>query len=378
MTSKSKNHYLQRSNTLTTQITYNKNAPLQKFQIKDQKKRESFSKNMNPITIINTKSEKALNSNQLIINNKENIIDNNRSSTRKNSLTTIKERNKNIKVYCRFRPLNEMEISLLKNNIGWIIPEYDKIENKKNIIRIQNKNPELINTIDNRPSFSFDKIFSENSSQKEIYENIGKEIVKDVMDGYNGTIFAYGQSGSGKTYTMYGKDIDDDEHKGLIPRIVEEIFNYVDNSDQNISYQFKLSVLQIYKEVIYDLLTGEKNLQIKESPTRGIYVDNLSEVYLSSLEDFLNYADEAESNRKVGETRLNQTSSRSHSIMILEVTQSLKKENLIKKGILNLVDLAGSEKVSKTGAVGETLEEAKKINLSLSALGNVIHALTSN
>ena len=122
MTSKSKNHYLQRSNTLTTQITYNKNAPLQKFQIKDPKKRESFSKNMNPITI--TKSEKALNSNQLIINKKENIIDNNRSSTRKNSLTTIKERNKNVKVYCRFRPLNEMEISLLKNNICYITPEY--------------------------------------------------------------------------------------------------------------------------------------------------------------------------------------------------------------------------------------------------------------
>ena len=144
-----------------------------------------------------------------------------------------------------------MEISLLKNNIGWIIPEYDKIENKKNIIRIQNKNPELINTIDNRPSFSFDKIFSENSSQKEIYENIGKEIVKDVMDGYNGTIFAYGQSGSGKTYTMYG-DIYDNEIKGVIPRIIEEIFNYVELSDENISFQFKLSVVQIYKEIIFD------------------------------------------------------------------------------------------------------------------------------
>ena len=377
MTSKSKNHYLQRSNTLTTQIKYNKNAPLQKYQIKDQKKRESFSKNMTPITIINTKSEKTLNSNQLIINNKENIIDNNRSSTRKNSLTTIKERNKNIKVYCRFRPLNEMEISLLKNNIGWIIPEYDKIENKKNIIRIQNKNPELINTIDNRPSFSFDKIFSENSSQKEIYENIGKEIVKDVMDGYNGTIFAYGQSGSGKTYTMYG-DIYDNEIKGVIPRIIEEIFNYVELSDENISFQFKLSVVQIYKEIIFDLLTGEKNLIIKESPTKGIFIDNLSEVYLSSIDDFLYYSDIAESNRKKGETKLNRNSSRSHSIMILEVSQKFKRENIIKKGILNLVDLAGSEKVSKTNAIGETLEEAKKINLSLSALGNVIHSLTSN
>ena len=197
------------------------------------------------------------------------------------------------------------------------------------------------------------------------------------MEGYNGTIFAYGQSGSGKTYTMYGNDIQDNENKGLIPRIVEDIFTYVENADQNISFQFKLSFLQIYKEVIYDLLTGEKNLHIKENPTRGIYVEGLSEVYLSSIEDFLNYAIIAESNRKVGETKLNQTSSRSHSIMIMEITQSFKKENLLKKGILNLVDLAGSEKVSKTGAIGETLEEAKKINLSLSSLGNVIHALTS-
>ena len=285
-----------------------------------------------------------------------------------------KERNKNIRVYVRFRPFNIVETELLNSGVGFETPEYEENE----IVKIKNFKSDNNNNNNNYPMFKFDKVFKSETPQNDIYEIVGKEIVKDVMDGYNGTIFAYGQSGSGKTYTMYGKDIDDDEHKGLIPRIVEEIFNYVDNSDQNISYQFKLSVLQIYKEVIYDLLTGEKNLQIKESPTRGIYVDNLSEVYLSSLEDFLNYADEAESNRKVGETRLNQTSSRSHSIMILEVTQSLKKENLIKKGILNLVDLAGSEKVSKTGAVGETLEEAKKINLSLSALGNVIHALTSN
>lgn len=247
-----------------------------------------------------------------------------------------------------------MEISLLNNNIGWITPEYQN----DNIIIMKNRNYNITN--DNVPTFKFDKVFKETTPQIEIYENIGKEIVKDVMDGYNGTIFAYGQSGSGKTYTMYGSNIYDDDFKGVIPRIIYDIFNYVELADENISFQFKLSVVQIYKEVIYDLLTGEKHLQIKESPTRGIYVDGLSEVYLSSVDDFLNYAELAEKNRKVGETRLNQQSSRSHSIMILEVSQQLKKENLIKKGILNLVDLAGSEKVSKTGAVGETLEEAKK------------------
>ena len=285
--------------------------------------------------------------------------------------TDNKERNKNIRVYVRFRPFNIIETELLSTGVGWETPEYKENE----IVTIKtNKN----NNDNNGPSFKFDKVFNSETPQVEIYNYVGKEIVKDVMDGYNGTIFAYGQSGSGKTFTMYGKDIDDEESKGLIPRIVSNIFDYVENCDENTNFQFKLSVLQIYKEVIYDLLTGEKNLQIKENPARGIYVDGLSEVYLSSVDDFLNYAELAEKNRKVGETRLNQQSSRSHSIMILEVSQQLKKENLIKKGILNLVDLAGSEKVSKTGAVGETLEEAKKINLSLSALGNVIHALTSN
>ena len=197
------------------------------------------------------------------------------------------------------------------------------------------------------------------------------------MEGYNGTIFAYGQSGSGKTYTMYGPDIFDDIYKGIIPRIVEDIFNYVEKADDNIDFQFKLSVLEIYKEVMYDLLTQQDgDLKIQENPETGVIIDGLSGVYLSSLNEFFEYVELSQINRKTAETKLNHNSSRSHCILILEVTQSFKKEKLIKKGILNLVDLAGSEKISKTGAVGLTLEEAKKINLSLSTLGNVIHALT--
>ena len=375
-----------RSNTETPQ-TLLKTNQLQKNQMMDQSKNIQPKKSSNqfqkienkPVIITNTrnKSEKNILKTQNEISQNQN---NNNDSIRRNSIKNSiiieselnKERNKNIKVYARFRPLNDMEISLLNNNIGWITPEYQN----DNIIIMKNRNYNITN--DNVPTFKFDKVFKETTPQIEIYENIGKEIVKDVMDGYNGTIFAYGQSGSGKTYTMYGSNIYDDDFKGVIPRIIYDIFNYVELADENISFQFKLSVVQIYKEVIYDLLTGEKNLVIKESPSRGIFIDNLSEVYLSSIDDFLYYAEIAESNRKVGETKLNQNSSRSHSIMIIEVTQQFKKENIIKKGILNLVDLAGCEKVSKTGAVGETLEEAKKINLSLSALGNVIHALTSH
>lgn len=139
-------------------------------------------------------------------------------------------------------------------------------------------------------------------------------------------------------------------------------------------------MLEIYKESLYDLLnpdTKPSELKIKEHPKKGIYIQNLQEEYISELEEFLNLIEEAESYRVVSETGLNKTSSRSHLLFKLEITQKLL-DGSEKRGMLNLIDLAGSEKVSKTGAVGETLEEAKKINLSLSTLGQVISNLSSN
>ena len=280
-----------------------------------------------------------------------------------------------IKVFVRFRPLNDLETGLLSDNCGWTLPKYI---NDTTIGVYPNKETKDKNAqVPNNLIFKYDKIFKDDAVQNEIYEYVGKRIVGDVMEGYNGTIFAYGQSGSGKTYTMYGPDIFDDIYKGIIPRIVEDIFNYVENADENIDFQFKLSVLEIYKEIMYDLLSHQiKDLKIQENPETGMIIDGLSEVYLSSINEFFDYVEMSQINRKTAETKLNHNSSRSHCILILEVSQSFKKEKIIKKGILNLVDLAGSEKISKTGAVGLTLEEAKKINLSLSTLGNVIHALT--
>ena len=280
-----------------------------------------------------------------------------------------------IKVFVRFRPLNDLENGLLSDNVGWTTPKY--ISDNTIGIYSTKEAQEKDATIPGNLIFKYDKVFKTDTPQNIIYENVGKRIVGDVMEGYNGTIFAYGQSGSGKTYTMYGPDIFDDFYKGIIPRIVEDIFYYVEKADENIDFQFKLSVLEIYKEVIYDLLSPQiTDIKIQENPESGVVIDGLSEVYLSSINEFFEYAELSQTNRKTAETKLNHNSSRSHCILILEVTQSFKKEKLIKKGILNLVDLAGSEKVSKTGAVGLTLEEAKKINLSLSTLGNVIHALT--
>lgn len=281
---------------------------------------------------------------------------------------------KNIKVFIRFRPLNDLEVGLLNDSCGWMVPKY--ISDSTIGIYSSQEIKDNKYQMPNNYVFKYDKVFKCDSRQSEIYESVGKRIVDDVMEGYNGTIFAYGQSGSGKTYTMYGPDLYDEGIKGIIPRILEDIFNYVQKADDNIDFQFKLSVLEIYKEVMYDLISPENELKILENPATGVWIDGISEIYLSSVDEFFDYAELSQSNRKVAETKLNHNSSRSHCIMILEVTQSFRKEKLIKKGTLNLVDLAGSEKISKTGAVGETLEEAKKINLSLSTLGNVIHALT--
>ena len=333
----------------------NKNAP------QKTKANEASKKNNNP---------KKVNAANLKKEDKEKL------DKEKELLSSLQKANKNfIKVYVRFRPLNDLETDLLSDNCGWEIPKY--IDDKQIGIYSTKEVKETNAQIPSNLIFKYDKIFTGEDQQNQVYENVGKRIVGDVMEGYNGTIFAYGQSGSGKTYTMYGPDIFDDIYKGIIPRIVEDIFNYVEKADDNIDFQFKLSVLEIYKEVMYDLLTQQSaDIKIQENPETGVVIEGLSEVYLSSLEEFFEYVELSQSNRKVAETKLNHNSSRSHCILILEVTQSFKKEKLIKKGTLNLVDLAGSEKVSKTGAVGLTLEEAKKINLSLSTLGNVIHALT--
>ena len=311
-------------------------------------------------------------------NNSVNITDKQEMKTTLNLNTynlSLEKNSKNIKVFIRFRPSNDVEDSLLQNGYGWFVPKFIS-EKQLGVYHTKTSSTNGQSTIPNNLIFSFDKIFTPKSSQEEIYSTVGSRIVEDIMAGYNGTIFTYGQSGSGKTYTMYGEDIFNEYSKGIIPRIVCEIFHKMEKIEDDVDFTIKLSVLEIYKEILFDLFTERNNLKIIENNEK-IYIENLSQVYISNLDEFFTYLELSQRNRKVAETKLNHNSSRSHCIMILEVIQNFKKEKIIKKGILNLVDLAGSEKVSKTGAVGETLEEAKKINLSLSTLGNVIHALTS-
>nr|XP_058914278.1 kinesin-1 heavy chain isoform X2 [Kogia breviceps] len=261
----------------------------------------------------------------------------------------------NIKVMCRFRPLNESEVN----------------RGDKYIAKFQGEDTIMIAS---KP-YAFDRVFQSNSSQEQVYNDCAKKIVKDVLEGYNGTIFAYGQTSSGKTHTMEGK-LHDPEGMGIIPRIVQDIFNYIYSMDENLEFHIKVSYFEIYLDKIRDLLDVSKtNLSVHEDKNRVPYVKGCTERFVCSPDEVMDTIDEGKSNRHVAVTNMNEHSSRSHSIFLINVKQENTQTEQKLSGKLYLVDLAGSEKVSKTGAEGAVLDEAKNINKSLSALGNVISAL---
>ncbi|XP_017734589.1 PREDICTED: kinesin heavy chain [Rhinopithecus bieti] len=261
-----------------------------------------------------------------------------------------------IKVMCRFRPLNEAEI--LRGDK--FIPKF--------------KGDETVVIGQGKP-YVFDRVLPPNTSQEQVYNACAKQIVKDVLEGYNGTIFAYGQTSSGKTHTMEGK-LHDPQLMGIIPRIAHDIFDHIYSMDENLEFHIKVSYFEIYLDKIRDLLDVSKtNLAVHEDKNRVPYVKGCTERFVSSPEEVMDVIDEGKANRHVAVTNMNEHSSRSHSIFLINIKQENVETEKKLSGKLYLVDLAGSEKVSKTGAEGAVLDEAKNINKSLSALGNVISAL---
>ncbi|EGZ10469.1 hypothetical protein PHYSODRAFT_261764, partial [Phytophthora sojae] len=227
-------------------------------------------------------------------------------------------------------------------------------------------------------SFTFDAAFGAQSTQQQVYDTAATEIVEAVMEGYNGTIFAYGQTGAGKSHTMEGYG----DQPGIIPNSFKHVFDKVAIS-KNKRILVRASYLEIYNEEIRDLLSKDpKNaLDLKENADSGVYVKGLTAQVVKDAAEIDHVMQTGKKNRSVGATLMNQTSSRSHSIFTI-VVECLSEgsaggdgKDHVCVGKLNLVDLAGSERQSKTGATGDRLQEANKINLSLSALGNVISAL---
>ena len=285
------------------------------------------------------------------------------------SMTSSSSKNMEcVKVVVRCRPLNHKEVSDGHSSCIEMFPN-------KGLVEI--KNPALGPT-DPLKTFTFDAVYDCNSKQLDLYAETFAPLVDSVLDGFNGTIFAYGQTGTGKTYTMEGVK-DDQSQRGVIPNSFDHIFSHIAKSE-NQQYLVRASYLEIYLEDVRDLLAKDqtKNLELKERPDTGIYVKDLSSFVCKSVSEIEHVMAVGNQNRSVGKTEMNEHSSRSHAIFIITVECSeldMEGQAHIRVGKLNLVDLAGSERQAKTGAVGDRLKEATKINLSLSALGNVIAAL---
>ncbi|XP_003398982.1 kinesin heavy chain isoform X2 [Bombus affinis] len=263
-----------------------------------------------------------------------------------------------IKVVCRFRPLNDSE----------------EKAGSKFIVKFPSGGEDNCISIGGKV-YLFDKVFKPNATQDKVYNEAARSIVTDVLAGYNGTIFAYGQTSSGKTHTMEGV-IGDPNKQGIIPRIVNDIFNHIYGMEENLEFHIKVSYFEIYMDKIRDLLDVSKvNLSVHEDKNRVPFVKGATERFVSSPEEVFEVIEEGKSNRHIAVTNMNEHSSRSHSVFLINVKQENLENQKKLSGKLYLVDLAGSEKVSKTGAEGTVLDEAKNINKSLSALGNVISAL---
>lgn len=272
-----------------------------------------------------------------------------------------------VRVVVRCRPMSEQEIAA----------NYERVVDMdvaRGMVILRNPNSSDGNLRD----FTFDAVYDWNSQQRDLYDETFRPIVDSVLEGYNGTIFAYGQTGTGKTYTMEGVR-SDPELRGVIPNAFDHIFTHIQRTE-NEQFLVRASYLEIYQEDIRDLLSKDqqKRLELRERPDSGVYVQDLSSFVAKSVKEIERVMSVGNQNRSVGCTNMNEHSSRSHAIFILTVEcckLGADGQDHIRVGKLNLVDLAGSERQSKTGTTGERFKEATKINLSLSALGNVISAL---
>ncbi|KAK6214626.1 hypothetical protein LQW54_004134 [Pestalotiopsis sp. IQ-011] len=230
-----------------------------------------------------------------------------------------------------------------------------------------------------RSYWSFDKSDPNYAEQHHLHEDLGKPLLDNAFQGYNNCIFAYGQTGSGKSYSMmgYGK-----EH-GIIPKICQDMFERIGQmqQDTNLKCTVEVSYLEIYNERVRDLLNpaNKGNLKVREHPSTGPYVEDLAKLVVTSFQDIENLMDEGNKARTVAATNMNETSSRSHAVFTLMVTQKKfdteTKMAMEKAAKISLVDLAGSERATSTGATGARLKEGAEINRSLSTLGRVIAAL---
>lgn len=270
----------------------------------------------------------------------------------------------NIRVLCRVRP-----IDTYTNEVNTI--RFNEHENNKLSIATNLKGSR-------EKHFEYDRVFQPSESQSAVYKEVSP-MVQSSMDGFHSCIFAYGQTGSGKTYTMQGPESD----PGVYTRSLDELFKIKEQRKQTHEYTLTVSMVEIYNETIRDLLvptnstTSVATLEIRKSKSGGNYLPNANLMNVECQADIEKTMKLGEHNRSVGATKANEHSSRSHCLLIITIVGEEIESGAKMNGKLVLVDLAGSERVGKTDATGDRLREAKNINKSLSALGNVINALAN-
>ncbi|XP_036376870.1 kinesin-like protein KIF1A isoform X9 [Megalops cyprinoides] len=280
-----------------------------------------------------------------------------------------------VKVAVRVRPFNSREIS----------------KESKCIIQMSGNTTTIINPKQPKEnkSFNFDYSYWSHTSpedinyasQQQVYRDIGEEMLLHAFEGYNVCIFAYGQTGAGKSYTMMGKQ--EKDQQGIIPQLCEDLFTKINdsNNDNSMSYSVEVSYMEIYCERVRDLLNPKNkgNLRVREHPLMGPYVEDLSKLAVTSYNDIQDLMDSGNKARTVAATNMNETSSRSHAVFNIIFTQKrhdAETDNTSEKvSKISLVDLAGSERADSTGAKGTRLKEGANINKSLTTLGKVISAL---
>ena len=272
-----------------------------------------------------------------------------------------------VKVAIRVRPMNKHEIE----------------ENSRLCVTVDtaNNTVSVISDKNQSKTFPFDYVYPMETTQREVYDQVAFPIVDSIFQGYNGTVFAYGQTGCGKTFTMMGI-VTDPNLKGIIPNAFSHIFGFIKTEGESKKFFLRCSFVEIYNEEVRDLLgKNNRKLDIREDPKKGTFLRDVTYITIKNTSDIENCLERGNKNRHVGQTSMNDQSSRSHSLftVYLEIEEKGEGGNSrIKSGKLNLVDLAGSERVGKTNATGQTFDEGKKINLSLTALGSVIDALSQN
>lgn len=267
----------------------------------------------------------------------------------------------NIRVFCRVRPKIKEDGGGVMGNI---VVDYDRDDN--GLIYVNNKG--------RSQTFEMDLVFTPESTQQQVFDEV-QSLVTSCVDGFNVCIFAYGQTGSGKTFTMEGNK----DNPGINQRALAMLFKETEDRGQDWTYTITVSVMEIYNEMIRDLLSGDPSykMEVKMKSDGGLHVPGLCSEEVKSVEDVNQVFALGQKNRATATTNMNEHSSRSHALLTVQVLGVNKITNVRTMGKLNLVDLAGSERVSKSGADGTRLKEAQNINKSLSCLGDVIHALRS-